>query len=177
MTPLEMIVVADGTVPLVQVLDFLRVDYQNIPGAIRCPIHKGGGETKPSARIYEDNRIFCHTCNTQYGPVDVWSSRRGISKAESAKQLLERWVPSEEKKTEILSEFTAPEKTDNTFAFYREAERSLMDYRHRVPLEKWRVWTRKLDEFREGLDGDQDGKVRMLTSFNYLMRKDFSKGD
>lgn len=172
MTPLEMIVVADNTVPLVEVLGRLGIEYWQIPGTMRCPIHKGGTETKPSARIYEDNRIYCHTCNTQYGPVDVWASRKGVSKSDAAKALLEQWVPSEEKIKEALEGFSVTQKVDGSFTFFRDAERALLEYRHRVALPKWRVWTRKLDDLREALAGDPDGMLRVVTSFKHLLRKD-----
>ena len=171
MTPLEMIVVADNTVPLVEVLKELGVEYWQVPGAMRCPIHKGGTETKPSARIHDDNRIYCHTCNTQYGPVAVWSSRKGVSKSIAAAALLERWVPSEEKIKEASEGFSVERREDGSFTFFRDAERSLMEFRHRVPLSKWRVWTRKLDELRPALTGDPDGMLRVVTSFKHSLRK------
>lgn len=58
------------------------------PQQIRCPIHKGGQETSPSARIYEDtDSIYCFTCHKSWDGVALIAEARGIEYREAAVQM------------------------------------------------------------------------------------------
>jgi hypothetical protein len=58
------------------------------PQQLRCPIHKGGGETNRSARVYPDsNSIYCFTCGRSYSEIGLLATYHGISAAAAAKLL------------------------------------------------------------------------------------------
>lgn len=58
-----------------------RVD--RIPVTMLCPFHE---DRSKSAKLYEDNRLYCWTCHKMYGPYDALQ-RLGISDAEIKRRL------------------------------------------------------------------------------------------
>ncbi len=160
------IYVADNGVSLTDVLGDLGIHFGRIPGQIRCPVHKGGLEGTPSARIYPDSRIFCYTCGTQYGPTDVYAAAMEITKEQAAETLLEKFPLEPGVKDQLLREFHLPKTPPVLTAYQNLFEDILLRYRHRVPLEVYRkqaVMLEKLPELLGGQSSDQQAdKFRFL---------------
>ena len=103
MTPEELIVVADHSASMKEVLTELGYDIWKVPLQIPCPVHKLGQETRPSARIYEDDKaIWCFYCVVQYRATQVWSAMRNVDREVAAGAILARWPVSEELSWEVL---------------------------------------------------------------------------
>lgn len=68
---------------LVGLLRALRCRVDMVPTTLRCPFHD---DNSKSAKLFEDNRLFCWTCHKQYGPYDALQLL-GVSDSEIMRQL------------------------------------------------------------------------------------------
>jgi len=68
-------------VTLHQVLDYYNID-QNLPGSeetqYKCPFHSLGGDSKPSARIYENGTAYCWGCGKAYDFISFVREYEGL---------------------------------------------------------------------------------------------------
>lgn len=171
----QSVVVADQAIPMNQVLDLFGIQYYGIPGQVRCPVHKLGQETSPSAKLYDDNKtVFCFTCNKQYNVSQVAEAQWGIKRADAATRLLDRFPVPEGTVQEILQQVSKPKAKPFNFALVDFLEQSLLAYRFRVPLELYHEWAKKLTELQQSIGSDnnleQEQVVRLFVS---RMNKDF----
>jgi hypothetical protein len=148
MTPEEAILVADHATSMKAVLTELDYDIWKVPLQIACPVHKLGGETRLSARIYEDDRtVWCFYCIMQYRPTEVWAAQKGVDRAEAAGTILSRWPVSEDDSRAALRRARAPYKPEITDVYLGVLERHLVNYRGVADFTKYRKWAKACDEF------------------------------
>lgn len=150
MTNEEMIAVADATVKMKDILDSAGWFYRDVPSQTACPVHKGGTETRASARLYEDG-LFCYTCGRQYFPTQIYSALYKVDRYTSAQRLLEKFPPEKHQIQEVLKDFTAPKKKETPSAITDYLENQLRRFRHKTPLALYREWARRTDEFTQTL--------------------------
>lgn len=164
------IFLANRAVLLTDVLDELGIEIRGVPSQLACPVHKGGGETRPSAHIYPDNSIYCFTCSRQYGPVEVYAAGRGLDESSAAQRLLEKWPVSEETRTAVLKEFTLPSRPEVSEAILDYLDMCLIRYRGRVSLQSYRDWAKKIDQAYHYLrDRDRKTQNRKVEFFRNQM--------
>lgn len=148
MTPEQIIYIADRTVRMPDVLDLNGIYYQGVPSQISCPVHKSGQEIRRSARIYEDNFIWCFTCAKQFTPTEIHAAVKGITRAAAAAQLLEKYPSSEINIGNLLKEYYSPRRKPVPVALLNRANQSLLEFRHRVPLAPYRLWASRLEQLK-----------------------------
>ena len=167
MTNEEKILIADLEVTVTKILDLVSWYYKGIPGQTRCPVHKQGGETRPSARVYDDG-LYCYTCGKQYKPTEVYSSLFRLERVESAERILEKWPVSTSRVEEILRNYTAPRVKPASEALINVAEEAVLNYKLKVPLNRYREWLFRLDDLSQVLKGfsieEQKKKVSLFKS-------------
>lgn len=171
----ESVVVADEAIAMSQVLDLFGISYQGIPGQVRCPVHKLGQETSPSARLYEDNKyVFCFTCNKQYSVSQVAEAQWGIKRSDAAERLLGKFPVPGARVQEILKEASKPKTKSLNFTLLDFLENALIAYRFRVPFEVYRAWARKLTDLQQSIltqgTAEQEQIARLFVS---KMQKEF----
>lgn len=170
MTPHQKIVVADGNTPMKEMLESLGIQVRKLPTQLRCPVHKMGTESKPSAKIYEDNRfVWCFTCLKQYQASEIYSVWRNVTRAEAANQLLMKWPASESSIATILKDYTTPKRKEPDKAIIDYLENQLLRFKRRVSLEKYRKWAKEVDYFPLFL-ASLDPKDRKIALISFLRR-------
>lgn len=143
---------ASRLVPVSDVLTWAGIPNSGIPpvGApqkILCPFqetHPQERQTEKDMRIYADNKVFCHLCNTQYDSVGLAAAVWSLSRFEAAKAILARAgldVTDDASNLESLIKKDTPEKlrSDAVFALgrwadAREVDRFSSSYRRCVSL-------------------------------------------
>jgi hypothetical protein len=150
MTREEAIAVADALMDMKDVLDDTGWHYRGVPGQTPCPIHKAGGETRASARLYEDG-LFCYTCGRQYWPTEIYAAINQIDRYAAAQRLLEKFPPEKDEVQRVLKDFTTPKKKETPKALADYLESHLRRFRHRTGLANYREWARRTDEFVQTL--------------------------
>lgn len=152
MRPFEKVLLADGNTPMDALLVSLGFSVYRFPMQLRCPVHKQGQETSPSARLYEDNSfVWCYTCHRQYKPSEVLSAQEGISREEAAERLLRTYPITQEKANEILREKTTPKKPTLSAAFKMVLESKLLERKRKIPFPEYRRMAKTFDSFWEEL--------------------------
>jgi hypothetical protein len=152
MKPYEQIILADANTPMDALMSYLGFNVHRLPTQTRCPIHKLGAETKPSARIYEDNSfVWCYTCHRQYKPTEVYSAQKGLSREEAATRMLSIWPVPNEKATQLLKEKTSIKKPVISEDYQKVLERKLQENKRKIPYEEYRSLAKRFDEFRSHL--------------------------
>lgn len=173
MNPYQAIAVADQTVQMTDVLDNFGHPYKGVPGQCPCPVHKGGQETRFSAKLFEDNFIFCYTCGTQYKPTQVFASLDGVSREEAAIAMLEKWPPDPEVAKQAMKNITLPKQKPIPQAFLDNARTHLLKYKMRVPLSKYRKWAVAFETLGDQLREVSDFEKRLkLDAFKRELHKD-----
>jgi hypothetical protein len=172
MTPNQLIHLIDHTVQVTQVLDINNYSYGDLPAQIPCPVHKGGNEIKYSARVYSDG-LYCFRCGVQYKATEIHAAIRHLDREDAARELLARFPPTDEQKTAALKEYYAPKVKPLPQALIDRAEATLRNFRHRVPLEPYRVWAARLDGLGPILrDTEPELQLIKLTTFrNQMIRE------
>lgn len=61
----------------------LRCRVDMVPTTLRCPFHE---DNSKSAKLFEDNRLYCFTCHKQYGSYDALQLL-GVSDADIKRKL------------------------------------------------------------------------------------------
>jgi hypothetical protein len=172
MTPSEKIYLADSNTPMTELLSYLGIPYRGVPSQLKCPIHKFGQETKPSARVYQENRnVWCYTCARQYKATEVYSTQKEVTRVEAAERILSKWPVSEVEAVALLKNYTAPKKKEPDKAMVELIEKRVLVYKRKVPLENYRSWLQKISEFSYFLVGlsARDGQIAM---HSFLSRMD-----
>jgi hypothetical protein len=148
MTPEEMIIVADRSTSMKEVLTELGYEIWKVPLQIPCPVHKLGQETRPSARIYEDDRaVWCFYCVTQYTATQVWSAMKGVEQGEAAATILSRWPVDEGRAREVLRRAQAPYRPRLVEVYQAVLDRHLISHRGSAGFAKYRKWAKACDDF------------------------------
>ncbi len=146
------VIIADKIVPMDEFLNRIGHPYHDIPGSVRCPVHAGGMENTPSARLYgKHDSLFCYACNKQYRITEIASSVWGVSRHEAAVKLLEIWVPTEDQRQEALRQASAFKKPTLDVLLQVRLERCLRNFKRRIPLELYRRWAEAVNDFEEHL--------------------------
>lgn len=167
MTSYEAVIAADALVPLDRMLLDLGFSHDGFGEPLRCPIHKGGKETKPSAVLHPDNSVFCFKCGKQYGPTAIMAEAEGMSRAEAARQLLRTYPPEKEALEQVLRDVTTPAPKQDDFLPPAVVESTLLRYRGLVPLELYQMCARRIDAFTETLKS-LDQKYHADTTSRFL---------
>lgn len=148
MTPEEMVVVADHSASMKAVLTELGYDIWKVPLQIACPVHKLGQETRPSARIYEDDRtVWCFSCVVQYTVTQVWSAMRNVDREVAAEIILTKWPVEDDQAQEVLRRIQVPYRPSLEGVYRGFLERHLISHRGVAKFEKYRQWAKACDEF------------------------------
>jgi len=169
----EAVVVADATGLMIQILDEFNWPYKGVPGQLPCPIHKAGTEKSYSARIYDDNRIFCYTCGTQFPPSEIYAALAGMSREAAAEEILYKWPPTKEEQTKALKEYTTPRKKPIPVALLDNARNHLLKYRHKVPLLSYRDWAIRLVQLESVLsEASKEEQPRKLSAFKQTLTRE-----
>lgn len=173
MTSDQAIYIVDHKIQMTQVLDYNHYSYRGVPCQIPCPVHKKGQEIKLSARLYTDNFIYCFTCGKQYTPSDIHAALRGLDKGEAAKELLTLFPITEEETKELIKGFYAPKRKTAPQALMDKARSYFIEYRHKVPLSKYKEWAIKLNALENVLaTADTSDQVKKLHAFRAQMTKE-----
>jgi hypothetical protein len=148
MTSEEMIIVADHSASMKAVLTELGYDIWKIPLQIPCPVHKLGQETRPSARIYEDDKtVWCFFCVVQYRATQVWSAMRDVDREVAAGAILGRWPVEENWAQEVLRRAYVPYRPSLRGVYRGVLERHLISHRRVAKFDKYRRWAKACDDF------------------------------
>lgn len=146
------VIIADKIVPMDEFLDRIGHPHHGIPGSVRCPVHSGGMENTPSARLYgKHDFLFCYACNKQYRITEIASAVWGVSRHDAAIKLLEIWTPTEEQRQEALKQASTIKKVTLDGLLQAKLERSLRRFKRRISLETYRSWAESVDRFEEHL--------------------------
>jgi hypothetical protein len=138
-------------IPMVAILDHFNHPYKGVPGQCPCPVHKGGKETKFSAKLFEDG-LYCYTCSTQYRPSQIFEALSGAtSRADAAHEMLRIWPVSKVEADKVLKDYTTPKKVTVSQAYYDNARQALLVYKLKVPLDKYMKWSIALEKLPEVL--------------------------
>lgn len=177
LNPLQEIAVADAFPPMEEILNYLHIPYQSIPGQISCPVHKLGGETRKSARLYEDG-LYCFTCLRQYRPTEIWASVRVVERFEAAREINRIWVADPETVERVIKDLNVPRKASLDQSLVSFVEGCLREYKHRVPLGLYRAWALRIDSLPEFLIGvrREDRRSKVMAMKNQ-MRREFDDAD
>lgn len=144
------VVVANTIVPMDELLDYLGVDYQGVPGSLRCPIHNPN-EVHPSARIYEERKsVYCFACSRQFYPVDIASAVLGIDRVLAAEQLLIAWGYDDSKPLD-LAEIRRNSPDPEMLLYHDFIEQALLRKRGILPLQVYRSKITQVDAFKQEL--------------------------
>lgn len=148
MTPEEMIIVADHSASMKAVLTELGYDIWKIPLQIPCPVHKLGQETRPSARIYEDDKtVWCFYCVVQYRVTQVWAAMRDVDRDVAAGAILGHWPVDGDRAQEVLRRAQVPYRPSLDGVYRAVLERHLISHRGVADFSKYRKWAKACDDF------------------------------
>ena len=104
-----------------------------VPTTLRCPFHE---DNSKSAKLFEDNRLYCWTCQKQYGAYDALQAM-GISDAEIKRKLSKlgvvvldegrKFEPDEERAKDLKLQFrrgeiTLSEMLDHLYLMVKAAQ-------------------------------------------------------
>lgn len=140
------IYLADNGVKASTVLAWLGVTIYGLPTQLRCPIHSGGNERHPSARIYEDDKfVWCYNCFKQFKPSEIWAFRQGCDRDKAAADILNRAPLDPNFRAELIQALENYEKAPSIEHLGPEffLEQSLKK-RFKVPYEEYRDWLTKV---------------------------------
>ena len=166
-------VIADYNTPVGDLLRELGFLYREPPCQIKCPVHKLGEETRPSAKYFGDQFVFCYSCGRQYTATEILAAQRGIEREEAAEKLLEKWPATEDIRRKAFSEFYQKKKTPVSKAILDSAEESLLAYRHKVSLELYREWVKRFLQLGDVLEGlEEEDQLLKLKSFKTQLVKE-----
>lgn len=144
----RLVVVADRSASMKVILNECGYSIYRLPHQVTCPFHKLGEETRPSARIYEDDSfMWCFTCLQQYYPTDVWAALRNVDRIIAAQEILARWSVSEERQQEIIRHHSVPRTLPISEAVRGTLERRLLAWRGVAVFATYRYWTVAVDRF------------------------------
>jgi hypothetical protein len=148
MTSEEMIIVADNSASMKAVLTELGYDIWKIPLQIPCPVHKLGQETRPSARVYEDDKtIWCFYCVMQYRVTEVWAAMRDVDRDVAAGAILGLWPVEENRAQEVLRKAQVPVRRSLEGVYRAVLDRHLISHRRVTEFSKYRKWAKACDDF------------------------------
>jgi hypothetical protein len=148
----ENIIIADCSSSMKDVLTELGYDIWKVPIQVACPVHKMGEESRPSARLYEDDKsIWCFYCVSQYRPTEVWGAIKQISRDEAATAILRKWPVTEEAAGQILRRARIPDHPQLPDIYFATLERHLLEYRGLAAFEEYRKWCKAIDDFSDFL--------------------------
>lgn len=176
MKPHELIAVVDKIVQITDVLDLFGHPYKGVPGQLQCPCHALGQEKRFSARLYEDNYIYCFCCGQQYSSSQIYAALGQKSRETAAKEMLEKWPPTDQKLvSQIVHNLTAPRKKTVPQAFLDNALQTLLKFKHKVPLDNYREWCIRLNHLEEVLiDSSDEERLLKLNSFKQILTKELT---
>jgi hypothetical protein len=147
-TPEEMIIVADHSASMKAVLTELGYDIWKVPLQIPCPVHKLGQETRPSARVYEDDKtVWCFYCVVQYTATQVWSAMRDVDREVAAGAILGLWPVEGEEAQRVLRRAQVPYRPSLEGIYRAVLERHLIGHRGIAEFSKYCKWARACDDF------------------------------
>lgn len=94
---------------LVGLLREMRCRIDMVPTTLRCPFHE---DNSKSAKLFEDNRLYCWACHKQYGSYDVLQVL-GVSDDEITRKLSRMGVVllDPDKEFQVNTEYTGILKT------------------------------------------------------------------
>jgi hypothetical protein len=148
MTTEEVIVVADHFASMKAVLTELGYDIWKVPLQISCPVHKLGQETRPSARIYEDDKtVWCFSCVEQFRATQVWAAMRDVDRGAAGGAILRIWPVEEAQAQEVLRRAQAPYRPSLGGIYRAVIERHLVGHRGSAEFRKYRKWAKACDDF------------------------------
>ena len=176
MTPEELIVVADHSASMKAVLTELGYDIWKVPLQIPCPVHKLGQETRPSARIYEDDkRVWCFYCVVQYTVTQVWAAIKDVDRDIAAEAILNHWPVEGEKAQELLRRAQVPYRPSLEGVYRAVLERHLISYRGIAKFDHYRRWAKACDDFLVFINTvPQEHRETAIQSFVERMDSDLS---
>ena len=161
-------------IPPAEVLSHFGTVVHHVPMQVRCPVHKGGQENTPSARLFEDS-IWCYTCSKHYHATDIWTVAKGVSLETAVEQLISKWDLSEEEIKAVKLEFDRERSENRIYEIAKEeGEQCLIQYRGKVPLDVYRTYARELDDLSFENDGDDDQKLLKVRLLNKKIRKNLN---
>ena len=136
------IYLADNGIKASTVLEWLGVTLHGLPSQLRCPVHSGGNEKHPSARIYEDDRfVWCYNCFKQFKPSEIWAFRKGMDREVAAQDILRRAPLDPNFRAELIKALEDYEKAPPIEglegAFFLE---QALKKKHKVPFQEYREW-------------------------------------
>lgn len=176
MKPYEAILVADKTVPMDGLLALVGLPLRKRPPCqIRCPVHKLGTESTPSARVYEDNAfVWCYTCGCQYRPTEIFVAHNGCTRDSAAKILLQHYPPTQDLVESIIKEATTPKKIELDTQLEIILDNTFLSYKRKVPYEVYRDLYKRIENFKVLLREIKAKETReeALTHFLVSLKKD-----
>jgi len=174
-----MVIVADKSTSMKEVLTELNYDIWKVPLQIPCPVHKLGQETRPSARVYEDDRaVWCFYCMVQYTATQVWAAMKEVDREEAAGAILGRWPVAEDRAQEVLRRSRAPYQPRLSDVYQGVLERHLLSHRGTAGFTKYRKWAKACDEFLVFINSvPKEGQEVAIQSFVERMNLDLLESD
>lgn len=152
--PVERVILADETVKISQLLERLGFSlHRSPPCQVRCPVHKMGQETRPSARVYDDDSfVWCYSCWRQYRGTEIVAETKGCSRVEAADWILGEWPVDSGRADALLRDREIKKKAYILEDSYDKIlEDGLIRFRRRVSLEDYRQWAIKVTRIKETL--------------------------
>jgi len=160
------IILAEDETPIEQILDHLGIPYRAPPSQMKCPIHSGGNEQSPSARLHTDNRVFCFTCTRQMTGVDIWAAVQETTKDQAAKQILELFPPAAGRRAALIKQAANPPPPDRN----QYLEEVLLQYRGTAPLQIYRKAALYLDTYETDTPSHRKDPERALAQLRAILR-------
>lgn len=108
---------------LVMLLRAMDIPVHMVPATLRCPFHE---DNSKSAKLFEDNRMFCWTCHKQFGAYDALQVL-GVSDSEIKRQLSQKGVVLLEKDKEFTVDEEAAKTLKTQFRLKKIPMRGMLD--------------------------------------------------
>lgn len=119
-----------------------------------CPFHKGGRETKFSARAYRDtNRLWCYTEDKQYRVTDIIAHTQGVDE-----RGIIAWA---EQRFQIDYDKPLPEHREKRDPVMEELEKKMRSHRGKVQLEEYKKVAYVITRTREDKIDDAERQKRV----------------
>jgi hypothetical protein len=164
----EKIYLANKISSIKEILEDCGFTIYKIPCQIRCPIHKIGTESTPSARIYEDDSfVWCFTCREQFSSVKVYSTQKDLTEEEAADYIIGKYKPSRGQSTAILKDFYTPYKPKEIEDLTQIMENFYKEFKGKLNYTEYRALLLSGYQYL-GVIGDLDETEREATLCRFL---------